>query len=224
MSTLRSALKTAYVVPLLALLLALPAQAKGPSVVVDKGRIVLVDAKGAKRPLTSGAQDSEPSLSADGKAVVFVRRVPGKKLESAAGEVEANEIWWMDITGKPRRLVASAASEDPKKFLGRHQAPQFSPDGKTVFFLSAAWATSGAVHKVDVATGKEQYVTAGNTLEVVPRGEHQGKLIVQLHKYFLGGGTYDWFWLLERVGKEVGPIAEDVSSFRELYIQQPASP
>jgi Tol biopolymer transport system component len=227
MLTLRSALKTACLVPLLVLLLALPAQAqaKGPSVVVDKGRIVLVDAKGARRPLTSGApQDSQPSLSPDGKAVVFVRKGSGKKLESAAGEVEANEIWWMEITGKPRRLVASAASDDPKKFLGALQAPQFSPDGKTVFFMSAAWATSGSVHKVDVATGKTQFVSAGNTLEVVPRGEHQGKLIVQMHKYFLGGGTYDWFWLLEPDGKEVGPIGEDVSSFRELYIQEPAAP
>jgi len=220
MPTLRSALKTTCLVPLLVLLLALPAQAKGPSVVEDKGRVVLVDAKGAKRPLTSGAQDSQPSLSPDGKAVVFVRKGSGKKLESAAGEVEANELWWMDIQGKPRQLVKPAGSDDPKKFLGGFQAPQFSPDGKTVFFMSAAWATSSAVHKVDVATGKTQFVSAGNTLEIVPHGEHQGKLIVQLHKYFLGGGTYDWFWLLEPDGKEVGPIGEDVSSFKELYVPE----
>jgi Tol biopolymer transport system component len=226
MPTLRSALKAACPVLLLVLLLALPAQARGPSVVEEKGRIVLVEANGTKRPLTSSAQDSQPSLSPDGKAVVFVRRGSGKKLESAAGEVEANELWWMETAGgKPRRLVKSAGSDDPKKFLGGLQAPQFSPDGKTVFFMSAAWATSGAVHKVDVATGKTQFVSAGNTLEVVPRGEHQGKLIVQLHKYFLGGGTYDWFWLLEPDGREVGPIGEDASGFKELYLpEEPASP
>jgi Tol biopolymer transport system component len=225
MSTLRSCLKAA--VPLLlALLFALPAQAKSPSVVEEKGRIVLVEANGKKRPLTSGAQDSQPSLSQDGKAVVFIRKGSGKKLESAAGEVDANELWWMDTTGgKPRQLVKSAGSDDPKKFLGALQAPQFSPDGKTVYFMSAAWATSGAVHKVDVASGKTSFVTDGNTLEVVPRGEHQGKLIVQKHKYFLGGGTYDWFWLVEPDGKEVGPIGEDVGSFKELYLpEQPASP
>jgi hypothetical protein len=225
MPTLRSSMKAAVPALLSVLLLALPAQARGPSVVEEKGRIVLVEANGKRRSLTSSAQDSQPSLSPDGKAVVFVRNVSGKKVESTTGEVDANELWWVDTAGgKPRRLVASAMSDEPKKFLGALEAPQFSPDGKTVFFLSAAWATSGAVHKVDVATGKEQYVSPGNTLEVIPRGDHQGKLIVQLHKYFLGGGSYDWFWLLEPDGKEVGPIGEDVSGFRELYLQEPASP
>lgn len=210
---------------LFALLLALPAQARGPSVVEEKGRVVLVEANGKKRPLTSSGQDVQPNLSPDGKAVVFVRKVSGKTLDSPVGEVEANELWWVDTAGgKPRRLVASAANDDPKKFLGELQTPQFSPDGKTVFFMSAAWATSGAVHKVDVATGKEQFVTPGNSLEVILRGEHQGKLIVQLHKYFLGGGSYDWFWLLEPDGKEVGPIGDDVSGFREMYLQEQASP
>lgn len=219
-------MKTAWTAPLLVVLLALPALARGPAVREEKGRIVLVEANGTKRTLTSSGQDSQPGLSPDGKAVVFLRRGSDKKLESAAGEVEANEIWWMDTAGgKPRRLVKSAGSDDPKMFLGALQSPQFSPDGKTVFFLSAAWATSSAVHKVDVATGKISFVAAGNTLEVVPRGEYAGRLIVQIHKYFLGGGTYDWFWLLEADGREVGPIGEDVSNFRELYFsEEPASP
>lgn len=226
MPTLRSCLKATVPLLLTLFLFALPAEAKSPSVVEEKGRIVFVEANGKKLPLTSGAQDSQPSLSLDGKAVVFVRKGSGKKLESAAGEVEANELWWISTAGgKPRQLVKSAGSDDPKKFLGGLQAPQFSPDGKTVFFMSAAWATSSSVHKVDVASGKTSFVTDGNTLEVIPSGEHQGKLIVQKHKYFLAGGTYDWFWLVDPDGKEVGPIGEDVSSFKDLYVsEQPASP
>ncbi|MDY7225620.1 TolB family protein [Hyalangium rubrum] len=219
-------MKTVWMVPLLVLVLALPAHARGASVVEEKGNLVLVEPGGKKRKLTSSGQDSQPSLSADGKAVVFVRRGSGAKLESAAGEVEANELWWMDTTGgKPRRLVRSAASDDPKKFLGALQTPQFSPDGKTVFFMSAAWTTSSAVHKVDVATGKEQFVSPGNSLEVIPRGEYQGRLIVQMHKYFLGGGTYDWFWVLEPDGREIGPIGEDLKGFLEIYVsEEQASP
>jgi Tol biopolymer transport system component len=202
------------------LLLALPAYAGGPSVTEDKGNIVLVEAGGKKRKLTSTGQDSQPNLAPDGKAVVFVRRGSGK-VESASGEVEANELWWIDTAGgKPRRLVSSAANDDPKKFLGERQAPQFSPDGKTVFFMSAAWATSGAIHKVDVATGKVQFVAPGNSLEVISRGEYRGRLIAQQHKYFLGAGTYDWFWVLEPDGREVGPIGEDVSNFRDMYLSE----
>jgi Tol biopolymer transport system component len=211
-------MKNVWTVLLLLFLLALPAHAAGPSVVADKGNIVLVEAGGKKRKLTSSGQDSQPSLAPDGKAVVFVRR-SSAKLESAAGEVEANELWWIDTAGgKPRQLVRSAGNDDPKKFLGALTEPQFSPDGKTVFFLSAAWATSSAIHKVDVATGQVQFVAPGNSLEVIPRGEYRGRLITQQHKYFLGGGTYDWFWVLEPDGREVGPIGEDVSGFRALYL------
>lgn len=34
----------------------------------------------------------------------------------------------------------------------------------------------------------------------------------------LGGGSYDWLWLLTPDGKEVGPIGEDEASFREMYV------
>lgn len=216
-------MKTLWKVPFLVLvLLALPALARGPTVVAEQGHIVLVEASGKKRKLTASGQDSEPSLSPDGKAIVFVRKGSGPKLAAASGEVEANELWWMSTSGgKPRRLVSSAAHDDPKKFLGALQSPQFSPDGKTVFFLSAAWATSSAVHKVDVATGKVRFVAAGNSLELIPHGEYQGRLIVQMHKYFLGGGSYDWFWVLEPDGREVGPIGEELSGFRELYLSPP---
>ncbi len=217
-------MKLVWTTLLLMFLLALPAHAAGPSVTEDKGNIVLVEAGGKKRKLTSSGQDSQPSLSPDGKAIVFVRR-GSSKLESTSGEVEANELWWSDtMGGKPRRLVRSAGSDDPKKFLGALASPQFSPDGKTVFFLSAAWATSGAIHKVDVATGKVHFVAPGNSLEVITRGEHRGRLIAQQHKYFLAGGTYDWFWVLEPDGREVGPIGEDVSAFRELYLSEEPAP
>ncbi|WP_224369574.1 TolB family protein [Hyalangium versicolor] len=217
-------MKTSCTALLLVFLFALSAQARSPTVTEEKGNLVWVESNGAKRQLTSLGQDSQPALSPDGKSLVFVRKGAGRKLESASGEVDANEIWWMDTAGgKPRRLVQSAASDDPKKFLGALQAPQFAPDGKTVFFLSAAWTTSNAVHKVDVATGKVQFIAAGNTLEVVPRGDHRGRLIVQVHKYFLGGGSYDWYWLLEPDGREVGAIGEDDSGFRALYLSEEAS-
>lgn len=209
---------------LLSILLALPAQAGGRTVIEEKGNLVLAEANGEKRKLTSSGQDTQPSLAPDGKALVFVRTGSGSKLQSASGEVDANEIWWMDVvSGRSRRLVRSSASDDPKKFLGALQAPQLSPDGKTVFFLSAAWATSSAVHAVDVATGAVRFIAAGNSLEVIPQGEHRGRLIVQVHKYFLGGGSYDWFWLLEPDGREVGPIGEDERNFRELYLSEEAA-
>jgi len=119
-------MKRSCAVLMLMLLVAVPAYAAGPSVKEDKGNIVLVEAGGKKRKLTSSGQDSQPSLAPDGKAVVFVR---------------------------PSSLR-----------MGRRCSS------------------------------------------------------------FLGGGTYDWFWVLEPDGREVGPIGEDVTNFRELYLSEEPAP
>jgi hypothetical protein len=39
------------------------------------------------------------------------------------------------------------------------------------------------------------------------------------HRHFVGSGTYNWYWLLEPNGKEIGPIGpteSDEGSLRNL--------
>jgi dipeptidyl aminopeptidase/acylaminoacyl peptidase len=193
------------------------ALAAPPVVSAESGNIVVADAGGEPRRLTTGGRDTQPSLSPDGKLVVFVRGGDGTVV-AGSGDVEANSIWIVDVEGKqPRLLVKSAAHANVEQLLGALSAPQFSPDGKSVYFTSAAWATSGAVHRVDVATGVVRFVSPGNSLEVLRAGQYAGHLVVQKHKYFLGGGSYDWFWLLTPDGKEVDAIGDDPASFREVY-------
>ena len=78
----------------------------------------------------------------------------------------------------------------------------------------------GAVHVLDLSTKKEQFVCAGNSLEVIRSGEHKDCLLVQQHRYFIGGGSYDWFWLLRPDGKEVGPVGEETENFKEMYLKK----
>ena len=37
------------------------------------------------------------------------------------------------------------------------------------------------------------------------------------HRYFLGGGSLDWYWLFTPTGKEVSPVGEMTDGFREMY-------
>jgi hypothetical protein len=83
--------------------------------------------------------------------------------------------------------------------------------------VTPAWATSGAVHVVDSTNRKERYLFAGNELKIVPSGEYKDCLVVQQHRYFVGGGSYDWFWLLRPDGKEVGPVGDDTSNFEATF-------
>jgi hypothetical protein len=52
---------------------------------------------------------------------------------------------------------------------------------------------------------------------VVRSGEYRDCLLVARHRYFIGGGTYNWFWLLRPDGKEVGPVGEDTEHFKATY-------
>jgi len=59
--------------------------------------------------------------------------------------------------------------------------------------------------------------------QVILGGEYAGCLLVNRHRYFLGGGSYDWVWLLTADGKEIGPVSdgseEGVKMFKEMYVK-----
>jgi dipeptidyl aminopeptidase/acylaminoacyl peptidase len=173
---------------------------------------------GAARQLTTSGHDSDPSLSPDGHSVVFVRGTPGKMISHGAGEDEATELWLIDVDGKNATMLLRGKEDpEPKAVLVDMNAPQFSPDGKKIYFVSAAWATSGAVHVYDLQSKQQKFLCPGNDLHVVRTGDYKGHLLVTQHRYFIGGGSYDWFWLLKPDGSEVGAVGEDTKNFRELY-------
>ncbi|WP_331053220.1 hypothetical protein [Longimicrobium sp.] len=169
------------------------------------------------RRLTQSGMDSEPRLSPTGTRIVFLRRMPGGSGQSA--------VWVMNTDGSGARMLVRPREDDaPVRNLTEIKAPQFSPDGMRVYFLASAWATSNAVHQVDVATGAERYLIPGNTLEVVPAGDYAGHLLVNQHRYFLAGGSYDWEWLFTPQGREVGPVGETEEAQREFRAGIPRRP
>lgn len=169
----------------LSVLLAAPLGAQ--SVEDTAGNILYHPRCGAEaRTLTRSGRDTEPRLSVDGARVTFVRT-------AAAAGGEMSSIWIVRTDGGGlRRLVQPRADEAPERNLEWLRSPVFSPDGARIYFLSAAWATSSAVHVADVATGAERYLIPGNSVDVVPAGRYAGHLLVGQHRYHLAGGSYDW--------------------------------
>jgi len=167
----------------------LPSVAYSAQVTEKKGNIYYDN-----QQLTSSGNDSMAVLSPDGKQVVFMRD---------------EALWLMDVTGNnAHAIVVSADNDDVKQNLTDLNNPRFSLDGKAVYFLSAAWVTSNAVHVVDLATHKQHFVTDGNSLELVPAGKYKGYLIVAKHKYHQGGGSYEDFWLVSPKGKAIKSLGE----------------
>ena len=181
------------------------------------GNIYLSDERGEHR-LTSSGHDRDPLLSPDKQWLVFVREIPGKSIATGAGDSAATELWQIRADGKePTLLVKPRESDDPQKIIGGIENLQFSSNGRLVYFVSAAYAVSGAVHVVDTTNGKERFFVAGSGLEVVHSGEYKDCLLVSQHRYFIGGGSYDWYWLFRPDGKEVGPVGEETENFKKTY-------
>ena len=202
-----------------ALWVVLVAQAHAQKVSIQNGNVCIV-VSGETKTLTSSGHDSEPVLAPDGKWIVFIRTVPGKKISTGAGDAKETQLWQMRADGKGQTcLVRSKASDKMETVLAGFSKPQFSTNGKLVYFLSEAWTTSGALHVVDTTNSKEHFVCPAAEFEVVRSGEYRDHLLVQQHRYFIGGGSYDWFWLLKPDGKEVGPVGEDTENFKTMYLK-----
>jgi hypothetical protein len=89
--------------------------------------------------------------------------------------------------------TAPSANNDPKLNLQSLNHPNFSLDGHFIYVLADAWATSAAVHQVNVDTGIERFVIDGNSDAVVRTGPYRGYLLVSRHKYHPAPalGSYD---------------------------------
>jgi hypothetical protein len=123
-----------------------------------------------------------------------------------------DEIWLAGTAGEaPRRLLAPRPADDPKRNLTGFNHPAFSADGRVLYVLATAWATSNALHGIDVATGATRFISAANDFQVVRDGRHAGRLVVQRHTYLPGGGSREVWYLVTPDGRTLRRIGSDAA-------------
>ena len=194
--------------------------AERSSVAAVNGNIVLtVNGKGVQ--LTSSGMDLDPVLSPNGEIVTFTRKIA--QASSGACDLavpEQRELWAIQADkSNPRRLLAGRDAPEPKDALCDFASKQFTADGRKVLFETPAWATSGALHEFDLTTGSERYVMPSNGFRILvgcTMHEYRDHLVVNQHRYFVFGGSFDWYWLFSPDGrKELGPVGEDLGPLEE---------
>ena len=114
------------------------------------------------RDLVTMARLSDPQVSPDGESVAYVLRTTD--MEANKGRTD---LWLVALDGsEPRRLTTDPASDS---------SPRFSPDGKSLYFLSSR-SGSSQVWRLPLDGGEAEQVTdlaldVGNLL-LSPDGKH----------------------------------------------------
>jgi hypothetical protein len=192
-----------------ALLLTTPAAAD--SLLIQGGILYLV------KPLaTIGQNRSNAVLTPDSKIAYFVRSV-ADPAAAKQFDGEATQICRVSVqTGGIEPVVEPVGSNEPEKNLRGFSNLALSPDGRTLYFLAFAWATSSAIHAMNLSTGAVSFVSPGNEILLIRNGEYRGDLVVQKHKYLVGGGSYDQYWVVTPNGKELGLAGENREQVQRL--------
>jgi len=190
------------------------AQTAAPHVYSDAGDI-FIERNGAKTQLTSSEMDIDPVLGPSGAFVVYTRQGRGRSVgifdvnQFCPTSPRPDELRQIYVDGSGDRLLVGGRRGDPEQQLCDFRSKQFSADGRRLYFLTPGWATSGALHVYDMRASDERFVLPANNLVVLNfcGGKYKDALAVEQHRYFLFGGSYDWYWLYDPSGKkELGPL------------------
>jgi hypothetical protein len=192
------------------------AQPSPPRVFSDAGNI-FIERNGVKTRLTSSEMDVDPVLGPNGGFVVYTRQGRARNLRGydtpqfCMTTPRPDELRQINIDGTGDKVILTGRKGEPDHQLCGFRMKQFNSDGRRLYFLTPGWATSSALHVYDMRAGEERFVLAANDLLVLNfcAGKYRDDLVVAQHRYFLFGGSYDWYWLYDPTGrKEIGAVGE----------------
>ncbi len=201
---------------LLLLPCAVRAQQASPRVYSDAGNI-FIERGGTKIKLTASEMDVDPVIEPGGAVVVYTRQGRGRSVRG----YDASQVCTTDPRPDELRQINADGTGDKALLTGRKGGPdeqlcdfknkQFSSDGRRLYFLTPGWPMSGALHVYDTHSDDEHFLMPANDLLVLNfcPNKYKDDLVVLLHRSFLLGGGYDWYWLYDSTGKkELGPLGE----------------
>lgn len=147
--------------------------------------------------------------SPDGRLRAWIK--PEAGAQGASGQ-DASSLWLTDRrTKRSRLLFRGVPSRDPRRDTVSIDNPRFSLDGGYVYVDADAYATSRAIHQIDVRTGTERFVVDGGLLGVIRTGPWRGYLLVGQHRYRANGdGSYDPVLVYRPDGREMLTVPRSV--------------
>jgi hypothetical protein len=206
--------------PILGLILllsgTLAAQAQTTRVYSEAGNIV-IERIGSSTKLTTSEMDLDPVLSPNGASVVYTRQGRGRSPRTyefnqvCPTEPRTDQLRRINVDGSGDQLLLMGRKGEPERQLCDFRNKQFSADGRRLYFLTPAWAASGALHVYDMRAGEEHFLLPAKGILVLSfcPNRYKDHLVVLSRRYFMLGGSYEWYWLYDPTGKkELGPLGQ----------------
>ena len=180
-----------------------------PTVSVEAGNVIYTDDARNGFPLTSDARNSQAVLSSDGATVVYIKTLgPGQN----GADGDWNELWLCTTADRICRvLLKPAVGDKPENDLSGITHPIFSLNGNFVYVQTRGWATSDAIHQVNVATGVQKFVADANSMQLIENAKYAGDLLVVQHRYHDAPeyGSYDPTNVIDPTGKVLQQLSPD---------------
>jgi len=192
------------------------AQAQATRVYSDAGNIV-IERNGSSAKLTTSEMDLDPVLSPNGGFVVYTRQGRGRSPRTyefnqvCPTEPRPEQLRHINVDGSGDQLLLMGRKGEPERQLCDFRSKQLSSDGHRLYFLTPAWAASGALHVYDMRAGEEHFLMPAKGVLVLSfcPNRYKDHLVVLSRRYFMLGGSYDWYWLYDPTGKkELGPLGQ----------------
>lgn len=158
-------------------------------------------------------------------------RILDNKTVIFAANAKAGSFLMLATPNRIVKILAEIPNKDVKKNIESIRQVDVFLIKKDIYFLSSAWATSGAIHKITwnkiinavnnipITIDDIKFVKNGNSFYIIQSGKYQGYIIANKHKYRAGGGSYDIYVLVSPLGKEIKEIGlekQSVNNFLSL--------
>jgi hypothetical protein len=196
-----------------------PNHVQGQKLLLKNGDAFLEATSGQQVRLTADGRTESAALSPDKKRVAMVR--------SVGADVSELSVFELAGEGLGRLVKTVEVVKTGEWTLPVEGDVEWSPSGRYVFFL-CDFSNFRYLARLDVETGEVKGMQPVIGYSVVRSGRYQGKVIAHIRKFTLVG-PWDWYWLLDENGKEVGAIgsedslAEFINRFCEPSQEKPRS-
>ncbi|BBE50468.1 hypothetical protein OYT1_ch0905 [Ferriphaselus amnicola] len=187
--------------------------AAAASVREQGGNVFYVGDDGRSLQLTKSKNNGGAVLSPDGQRVAYLHIRP--KNERDHEVFRGKEIWVVDVTGKnakrllKTRMVDEDAEDAAETRLAQFNSLAFSAAGDRLYFLSEGWVEQDALHVLNLATGKQKFLTGTNQFIVIPRGRYAEHLVIDDRCHEDSAGKSGCSFLITPEGKEVMSVGEE---------------